>query len=75
MATWNAWLKRKKTRDGSGASGADARKSQDTKIAVNSLFASNQRGFTGSRSDLCAGNLNNNQKLATLQMLRDFKDD
>lgn len=30
---------------------------------------------TGERSEMCAGAMNNNQRLATMQMLRDFQDD
>ncbi len=35
---------------------------------------SGQRAATGDRSELCAGAMNNNQRLAALQMLRGGKD-
>lgn len=39
------------------------------------VLSSGQRTATGDRSEMCAGAMNNNQRLATLQMLQDMKDE
>lgn len=43
-------------------------------LARYQVTAGSQR-TTGERSEMCAGAMNNNQRLATMQMLRDFRDD
>lgn len=38
------------------------------------VLASGQRSVTGDRSEMCSGAMNNNQRLAALQMLRNLRD-
>lgn len=43
-------------------------------FAIYNTISGNQRSSYGERGEMCSGAMNNNQRLATLQMLRDFKD-
>ena len=47
---------------------------KDAEFAHYQTISSGQRAPIGDRSELCAGAMNNNQRLATLQMLRNTKD-
>ncbi len=51
------------------------KKSEANRIAMFNALSTGQRVSTGSREEMCSGTMNNNQKLATLQLLRDMKDD
>ena len=59
-------FKMKKAKTAKRLSGPAAR----AKFALHQALSSGQRAPTGDRSELCAGAMNNNQRLATLQMLR-----
>ena len=48
---------------------------QNTDFAMYQFAASGQRASVGDRNEICTGAMNNNQRFATLQMLRDMKDD
>ena len=45
-----------------------------TDFAIFNTVSGGQRSSYGERGEMCSGAMNNNQKLATLQMLRDFRD-
>ena len=46
---------------------------KDAEFGLYQALSSGQRATTGDRSELCAGAMNNNQRLAALQMLRGGK--
>lgn len=43
-------------------------------FAVFNAVSGSQRSSYGERGEMCSGVMNNNQKLATLQLMRDWKD-
>lgn len=43
-------------------------------FAIFNTISGSQRSSYGERGEMCSGVMNNNQKLATLQMMRDFHD-
>lgn len=48
---------------------------QNTDFAMYQFAASGQRASVGDRNEICSGAMNNNQRLATLQMLRNMRDE
>lgn len=64
-------FKKKKAKKVKRLSGSAAR----AKFALHQALSSGQRAPTGDRSELCAGAMNNNQRLTTLQMLRNDNHD
>lgn len=48
-----------------------ARKSAE--FGIYQALSSGQRSSTGERSEMCSGAMNNNQRLATLQILRNMR--
>ena len=73
MADWKFWKKTKKK-----AGGDEERKDLNKRVAVYTMTASGVNasppGVNGKYGS-APGALNNNQRLATLSMLRDLKDD
>lgn len=43
-------------------------------FAIYTTVSGNQRSSFGERGEMCTGTMNNNQKLATLQMMRSWRD-
>ena len=64
-------FKRKHKEVSDSARAEVARKSAE--FGLYQVLSSGQRTATGERSELCSGAMNNNQRLATLQMLRNMK--
>ena len=53
-----------------------ARKAQkNAEFGLYQVLSSGQRTSTGDRSEMCTGAMNNNQRLAALQILRNMRDE
>lgn len=67
------WKFKKKDRAGNEPkSKGTAMSSAD--FAIYNTISGSQRSSYSDRGEMCTGTLNNNQKLATLQMMRDWRD-
>lgn len=67
---WKFWKKDRAKVERKNSGGA----MNATDFAIYNTISGNQRSSYGDRGEMCSGALNNNQKLATLQMMRDWKD-
>jgi hypothetical protein len=58
---------------------SDAQRSEkaqkNAEFGMYQVLSSGQRTATGDRSEMCSGAMNNNQRLAALQILRNMRDD
>lgn len=63
--------KRLQTKLSDSARADTARKNAE--FGIYQVLSSGQRTATGERSEMCSGAMNNNQRLATLQMLRNMR--
>lgn len=52
-----------------------AKAKKNTEFGFYQFAATGQRTSVGDRGEMCTGAMNNNQRFATLQMLRDMKDE
>lgn len=66
-------IQKKRPDDRDAARAAKAKKNAE--FGLFQFAATGQRTSVGDRSEMCTGAMNNNQRLATLQMLRNMKDE
>lgn len=75
MADWKFWKKKSGSAASAESAGGESRKTRNSRVAMNTMLSSGSKAQTGDRYECCTGTLNNNQRLATLSMLRDLKND
>ncbi len=67
-------FKRKRGKKAASAPAPVEKAGKDAAFGLYQALSSGQRTATGDRSELCAGAMNNNQRLAALQILRDWNE-